>query len=86
MLLPIFGWLSVTKVIPKFAEQIAESIPEAYIVELSQNALARFDEYTFEPSMIPETKQTEIKGLMNLLSSNGEKTKNQNILSNRDMH
>ena len=65
LLLPIFGWLSVTKVIPKFAEQVAESIPEAYVVELSQNALARFDEYTFEPSMIPETKQTEIKGLMN---------------------
>ena len=28
----------------------------------------------------------EIKGLMILLSSNGEKTTNQNILSNRDMH
>ena len=65
LLLPLLGWFSVTKVIPKFAEQVAESIPEAYVNELSQNALARFDEYTFEPSMISESKQAEIKKLMN---------------------
>ena len=63
LLLPLLGWFSVTKVIPKFAEKVAESIPEAYVNELSQNALARFDEYTFEPSMIPESKQTDMNNL-----------------------